>query len=99
MPMGDSCRRPCGALAQRGRAGPPAVPLSLPLLPLTHSLIALTIRAGDILLAQKARITNWEEFQASNNITGWDLLTPVCSWTGVTCNSVSGSAEPVIISV
>lgn len=37
------------------------------------------------LLAQKEAIINWAEFAASNNITGWQDGTPVCSWTGVTC--------------
>ncbi|KAL4423124.1 hypothetical protein ABPG77_004807 [Micractinium sp. CCAP 211/92] len=38
------------------------------------------------LLAQKAAISNWREFAASKNLTGWDAATPVCEWGGVTCS-------------
>lgn len=40
------------------------------------------------LIAQRNAITNWEEYAAANNITGWvtDNSVPVCLWTGVTCN-------------
>lgn len=39
------------------------------------------------LLAQKAAITNWNEMAASNNIAGWDVNTPTCIWSGVTCGA------------
>lgn len=41
------------------------------------------------LLAQKAAITNWDEFAAANNVTGWDEADAdaVCDWTGVGCSA------------
>ncbi len=49
------------------------------------------------LLAQRDAISNWEEFSAANNFSGWqdDLsafrAVPVCDWTGVDCNPFDGS--------
>lgn len=34
-------------------------------------------------------ITNWDQFAAANNITGWgaDPSIPPCLWTGVACDA------------
>ena len=44
-------------------------------------------RAAAALLAQRKRITNWDEFAATNGVTGWsaDQAAAVCEWTGITC--------------
>ncbi|KAL4458293.1 hypothetical protein ABPG75_013158 [Micractinium tetrahymenae] len=39
------------------------------------------------LVAQKAAVSNWQEFASSNNISGWDAGTPVCKWKGIGCSA------------
>jgi hypothetical protein len=49
--------------------------------------------AEPTLLAVSGAITNWAEFAAANNISGWggdgpeDKGVPACLWTGVTCDA------------
>ncbi|KAL4857927.1 Serine/threonine-protein kinase CTR1 [Chlorella vulgaris] len=47
----------------------------------------------EYLLAQRNAITNWEAFAFANKISGWDLNTPVCEWTGITCNGATGTYD------
>lgn len=44
-----------------------------------------------LLLSFKAGISNWEEVEAAWGLVGWtectaNDCTPVCSWTGVSCD-------------
>ncbi|KAL4433230.1 hypothetical protein ABPG77_003278 [Micractinium sp. CCAP 211/92] len=43
---------------------------------------------AEILLKQKAAITNWAAFSSAAGLAGWDASTPVCEWTGVSCDGV-----------
>ena len=62
----------------------PLLPLLLPLPPPP---------AEPTLLAVRNAITNWPDFAAANNISGWggprpqDKGVPACLWTGVTCDA------------
>lgn len=46
----------------------------------THAVAAL--------LEQRDAITNWAQFRAANNISGWapEAAADVCRWTGIRCN-------------
>jgi hypothetical protein len=49
-------------------------------------------QATKVLLLQRGAISNWEDFAAGNNVTGWgqgDDYVPVCRWSGVTCSNGS----------
>lgn len=37
------------------------------------------------LLKQRDAITNWADFKAGNNISGWDESTEVCRWSYIHC--------------
>ncbi|KAL4529628.1 hypothetical protein Ndes2437B_g08800 [Nannochloris sp. 'desiccata'] len=41
----------------------------------------------EALLAFRSSISNWDAFSVGNNINGWNASTPVCLWTGVSCNA------------
>ncbi len=52
--------------------------------------------AGALLLSIRNSTSNWDEFAAANNITGWvsDRSIPVCVWTGISCNE-NGALQSV----
>ena len=53
----------------------------------------LTLPAEESLRAQVNAITNWDQFKAGNNLSGWDFDTATtkagfvhyCNWTGIAC--------------
>ena len=49
--------------------------------------------AREGLLAQRDSISNWADFAAATNLTGWDEATPVCSWAGVFCGTNATTAS------
>ena len=52
------------------------------LLPHPHPSVA------ELLLTQKALVTNWAEFSSANGVVGWsdETLADVCTWPGISCD-------------
>ena len=49
--------------------------------------------AGKALLAQRDAISNWDEFSAANDISGWNSTTDVCDWTLIYCTPEGAITE------
>ncbi|EFN54023.1 hypothetical protein CHLNCDRAFT_136066 [Chlorella variabilis] len=57
--------------------------------PAAAAVVALPLSLQAVLDGVKRHITNWPEFSAANNLTGWgaDPAVPPCLYTGVTCDA------------
>ena len=46
-----------------------------------------------VLLIFRSSIENWDAYAQANNIQGWRVEVPVCTWTGISCTDTGDIAS------